>query len=161
MSGPKPVLLGYQQLHANSSEDAAENGRRVLRAFAQREGYTIGMIFTEYVYGRMQAFDALVDAVRAGGVSAVAVPELEDLAVMPRIREAMRLRLEHAGGVRVLVVQSVGETTSASPVAEARLLARGVRDAPVRRGGGECHRAGQKGSVARQTNGVDISTEGY
>jgi hypothetical protein len=102
----KPLLVGYQSLGLDSSPDAAENGRRILAAYAQREGYTLGMIFTDVAYGRMAAFEALLDAVRAGGVAAVAVPTRDDLSPMPRMREAMRLRLEHAGGVRVVVVQA-------------------------------------------------------
>ena len=101
----KPLLLGYQSLRLDSSPDAAENGRHILAAYAGREGYTLGVIFTDLVYGRMAAFEALLTAVRAGGVAAVGVPTRDDLSSMPRMREAMRLRLEHAGGVPVVVAQ--------------------------------------------------------
>jgi hypothetical protein len=108
MYKPKPLLVGYQSLRLDSSPDAAENGRRILAAYAQREGFALGVIFTDVAYGRMAAFEALLDAVRAGGVAVVGVPTREDLSPMPRMREAMRLRLEHAGGVRVVVVQAAG-----------------------------------------------------
>lgn len=101
----KPLLLGYQSLRLDSTDDAAENGRRVLAAFADREGYAMGAIFTDLVYGRMAAFDALLDAVSTGGVAVVGIPTPEDLSPMPRLREAMRLRLQQAGGVPILIVQ--------------------------------------------------------
>jgi hypothetical protein len=121
MGNANPVLLGYQSLRLDSSPDAAENGRRILAAYAQREGYTLGLIFTDVAYGRMVAFDALLNAVRAGGVAAVGVPTIDDLSSMPRMREAMRLRLEHAGGVRVVVAQTaVDGALSLPPGAEGR-----------------------------------------
>jgi hypothetical protein len=102
----KPLMLGYQSLRLDSSPDAAENGRRILAAYAQREGFALGVIFTDVAYGRMAAFEALLNAVRAGGVAAVGVPTRDDLSPMPRMREAMRLRLENVGGVPVVVVQA-------------------------------------------------------
>jgi hypothetical protein len=106
---PRPTMVGYQTLRLDSSADAAENGRRLLAAYAEAEGYALATVFTEVlIEGRMSAYEALVAAIETGDVAAVAVPTLDDLGRMPRIREYLRGRLEKLG-VRVLVAQSLAD----------------------------------------------------
>jgi hypothetical protein len=114
VSKVRPILLGYQTLRLDSGPEAAENGQRVLRAFAEREGFTLETVFTEVAYeGRLSALSALLERINRGGIAAVVVASPDDLGRLPRVRQAMRARLEREGHVRVLVAQIM--TSSAQP----------------------------------------------
>ena len=72
-------------------------------AFAEREGYKLGKVFTEKVETVPDAFGALVDAVLFDVAEAVAVPSLHHFAILGH-PIALRDELERATGVRVVVI---------------------------------------------------------
>jgi DNA invertase Pin-like site-specific DNA recombinase len=105
----KPVLLGYLSARMDGSNDAVVNGRRVLAAFADREGYTLDEIFMDTDSAQpISAFVALLAAVRRGGAAAVVVPSVEHLGRTARERQTMRVLLEREGIARLLVAQPMG-----------------------------------------------------
>jgi hypothetical protein len=109
----RPLLLAYQSVRFDSTPDTVENDRRILLAYAQRQGYALGVIYTELAStGELSAFDRLLEAVRRGGVAAVAVASEADLGQMPRIRDWIRARVQ-ATGVPLLVVQSLRPPSAA------------------------------------------------
>jgi hypothetical protein len=100
--GGSRVMHGYirEHLFMTPSEHADLVTRFVV--FAEREGYTLGKVFTERVETVPEAFGALVQAVIDDKVAAVAVPNLHHLGVVgPPI--ATRDQLERAVGVPVLI----------------------------------------------------------
>src|SRR5262245_30869707 len=102
----KPVLFGYQRARAGIESVDVINGRRVLAAFAEREGFTLGEINEETDPGRpSSALSALVAALPRLGVGAVAVPTLWDLGRTSWTVVAARHILERAGA-RLLVVET-------------------------------------------------------
>jgi hypothetical protein len=112
----KPLLLGYQVSRLDSPADELVNGRRVLSAFADREGFALADVFVEHDVNRpLSAFAALIAAARAGGVEAVAVAAAADLGRIPRVRQLMRSRLEQEAGVRVLIAQPIHPAPPARP----------------------------------------------
>ena len=62
------------------------------------------------------AFETLLGVVARGMVTAVIVPSLEDLGRMPRVRQAMQLRLEQVASLRLLVATRCAATKTPSPL---------------------------------------------
>jgi hypothetical protein len=102
-----------------------------LAEFTAREGFALTQVFVEQEPNRpCSALVALIEAVRRGGIAAVAVPTLEDLGRLPRVRRLMRDRLQREAGVRVLVVEPV-----ATPEQVVELVLDGVTGVQPVRGG--------------------------
>jgi hypothetical protein len=106
VSGPKPVVIGYQRVRDGDSPVGLENDRRVMAAFAEREGFCLGTIFTD-LRGEVSALARLVASVEAGGVAAVVVVSEADLGLTARGRSILQRLIENAG-TRLLVAQVVG-----------------------------------------------------
>jgi hypothetical protein len=113
----KPLALGYQVSRLDSPAAELVNGRRVVAAFAEREGFALAGVFVELDVNRpLSSFAALIMNARECGAEAVVVPAAEDLGRLPRVRQLLRERLEREAGVRVLIAQPVHGT---APVASA------------------------------------------
>jgi hypothetical protein len=116
MRGVKPVLFGYQCVRLGTPPDQVVRGRRLLAEYAAREGFALAEVYVDDDVNRPDsALVALIAAATRGGVAAVAVPTLEDLGRLPRVRRLWRERLQREAGVRVLVVEPV---TTADQVVE-------------------------------------------
>lgn len=102
MDRPRPILLGYQRVR-ESSPDQAENDLRVLRAFAEREGYALGPVYTS-IAGDLGAFERLIAGARDGEGAAVGVSSEADLGGTARERFQLRSQLK-AAGIPLLVAQ--------------------------------------------------------
>jgi hypothetical protein len=126
---PKPILVGYQTIRIDTSSDDVARGRQLLAEFAAREGFALTEIYVERDPNRpCSALTALIEAARRDSIAAVAVPTLDDLGRLPRVRRIMRDRLQRDAGVRVLVVEPV-----ATPDQVVELVLDGVKGIrPVR-----------------------------
>lgn len=103
-TGVRPLLLGYQRIRIGTNERDAVRVRRELKAFAQREGFTLGEIFVDRNENRpFSALAALVVLARRLGAASIAVNGLDDLALDAAAAKAMRTRVEREAQVPVLV----------------------------------------------------------
>jgi len=101
----KPILLGYQTVHIDTSAYQVRTARRELAAFAQREGYALTDVFLESAEeNSFAALTAVIESARNPEVAAIAVPTSTDLGPMPRAQQETRQRLERESGVPVMVV---------------------------------------------------------
>lgn len=101
----RPVVLGFQTVAMGTRPADAWRTRRLLAAYAEREGLALGRVFV-HVEGSGQP-GALGDLLRAAvnpQVVAVAVVSLVDLSRSPRVRRMICARLKVQAGVEVRVV---------------------------------------------------------
>jgi DNA invertase Pin-like site-specific DNA recombinase len=104
MNGIMPVLLGYQSVRVDSSSEQTEAGRRAMQEFARREGYELGLIYTD-LNGDCRGLQQLLSVVGADDSQAVVVASEQDLGRTVRFRAYVRTAIEQAGG-RVLIAGS-------------------------------------------------------
>jgi hypothetical protein len=102
MGDQRPVLLGYQRAR-ESSPDQLLNDLRLLQAFADREGYALGLVYTAAT-GTWGAMEHLLSRVRDGEADAVGVPSEADLGGTGKERAFVRSQIE-AAGIPLLVAQ--------------------------------------------------------
>lgn len=100
MTRPQPVMFGYQRLRLEQPDRAAGD-LSVLRAFAAREGYALGCVYTD-VHGTWGALEQLMTRVRSGEAAAVGVASAADLGITGRERVYVMAQIEQTG-VPVLV----------------------------------------------------------
>lgn len=101
------VLLGYQGLHT-AATGGIENGERVIQAFAQTEGYSLGAIFVERDPTHpTSALDVLINAAQDEDVDAVVVSSVSDLGRTAAAQRVTRDWIENGAGVRLLVLQAL------------------------------------------------------
>jgi hypothetical protein len=101
-TGKLPVLHGYIREHLFMT--AREHADLVARfvVYAEREGYSLGKVFTEKVETVPEAFGALVQAVMDDQAAAVVVPSLHHFGVLGS-PSALRDELERSTGVQVVI----------------------------------------------------------
>jgi hypothetical protein len=101
-SPQRPVVLGYVRAQlTHSRAELAETVRR-LAEFAEREGYTLGKVFTERADTAPTTYHALIAAALKHGVTAVVVPNLGHLTVLGD-RPTLKGYLERRTDALVLV----------------------------------------------------------
>jgi DNA invertase Pin-like site-specific DNA recombinase len=104
----KPSVFGYMNVTLHRGPDHAENDRRVMTAFAEREGFAMEEIFEDKdANSPLSALLALIEAANRSDATAVVVPRLADLGRLPRVRAELAKRLQREGGLRVLVAQTL------------------------------------------------------
>lgn len=101
MTTTAPTLHCYIREHVFMTPREAADIRRRFAAFAEREGYRLGRIYTERPDTVPAAFRALVIAAAEPDITAVAVPSLRHLAVVGE-PNSIKDHLERVTGVQVL-----------------------------------------------------------
>lgn len=96
-----PTLHCYIREHVFMTPREAADIRRRFAAFAEREGYRLGRIYTERPDTVPAAFRALVIAAAEPDITAVVVPSLRHLAVVGE-PNSIKDHLERVTGVQVL-----------------------------------------------------------
>jgi hypothetical protein len=103
-SGPRPVLLGYQNAH-NQDASTTLLKRLALEQFARVEGYDLAHIFVENDRDHPGvAFEALVARSSGSDVEAVAVPSPHDLGAIPRVQQLTLQRMQDECDARIVVI---------------------------------------------------------
>jgi len=110
----QPLVYGYLRVGPAASPRCTERLTSELRAHAKCEGLTLAHVFADhYEDGSEQfqrnGFSALVDALKRPGVYGVLVPSLDHFSRFPGVRQAMCTLTQLETGVRVLVMNNVGE----------------------------------------------------
>jgi hypothetical protein len=101
----KPLLFGYLRMRITDRPGRAATAQRSLRAYAEREGFTLAQVYVEANENSpCAALTQLIDAVRRCDGAAVAVPDHDDLGIDATARQQLRLRLQREAGVPVIVV---------------------------------------------------------
>lgn len=106
-AGGRPVLLGFQAVSPGMKRSQVWSHRRLLAAYARREGFRLGRVFVQYEGRPGTALRALIAAAHCPEVSAVAVVSLADLGASGPARVHILQQLEARAGVPVRIVQRV------------------------------------------------------
>jgi hypothetical protein len=101
------LAFGYARVTGHVSEQAAQDMRKVLAAYAEREGCTLTEVFMDQEDSGSSAFAALIDALNRSESPIVIVPSMGHFAHLPGLRIAMKNLIERETGARVLVIPTV------------------------------------------------------
>ncbi|MBT0771248.1 hypothetical protein KIH74_20075 [Kineosporia sp. J2-2] len=102
----KPMAVGYQRARGGPEAPEVVNGRRVMSAFARREGYSLTEVFEENDPTKpTAALNALVDVIKRLELRVVIVPNVWHLGRTAWTQQATRRLIERAGA-RVDVAES-------------------------------------------------------
>ncbi|AEW92745.1 MULTISPECIES: recombinase family protein [Streptomycetaceae] len=102
----RPQMYGYMRMAATVEDDEEmESVRRAMRTYAEREGFTLGHVFTENATTSESAFFTLLDAIKRTEVKNVIVPSLWHFARLPGLQTAMQQHIEQETGAHLWVIQ--------------------------------------------------------
>lgn len=105
-----PEAFGYFSVGASAKD--TELLQQEMTAFAESRNYRLSHVFIETEDKASSAYAALIDAVRAYGVTAVLVPSLDHFGHLPGVGLAMRQRIEDETGARVIITEAEGKPRS-------------------------------------------------
>jgi hypothetical protein len=107
----QPLLFGYVRVRINDRPGRAASAQRLIREFAEREGYTLAQVYVEANENSpCAALAQLITAVRRWNGAAVAVPDRQDLGSYAPAQHQLRRRLLHEAGVPVIVIAAPDPT---------------------------------------------------
>lgn len=98
----KPLIYGYMRVTPGTPDNDLEQTERVLRDYAEHEGYSFAAIFHEHVNGSQSAFSELIEELQRTEAHHVIVPTLDHLSGHDILLNTMLARLEQAAGAQVL-----------------------------------------------------------
>lgn len=105
----RPLLYGYQVVRVTTSRADAARDTRALRDFAERENYSLAHIFVDSDPNRpCSALAAMIAAARRTEATAVVVPSVLDLGLLPAVQSVTRRMIEREADVRLFVALPVG-----------------------------------------------------
>ena len=110
-SSVKPFLFGYLRIRITAGLTAADAGRRVLRTFADTEGFTLVDVYVDADENEpMAALVAMIRCIRTADADrrglAVAIPHLSHLGADLATQRRMRAWVQHQTQVRLIVIRS-------------------------------------------------------
>lgn len=97
----RPLALGYVREDSQMSKAELAHAKRVLAAFAEREGYALGTVYVERIERTPAAFEALIATAIRDEAAAVIVPGASHLALIGSEAE-MAAHVARTTGARVL-----------------------------------------------------------
>jgi hypothetical protein len=99
-------IYGYMRI-ATDADYLAETERATaeLKAFAEREGFSLKDVFIEHPGAKDLAFDVLIERLKHSETRNVLVPSLWHFARLPGLQEAMQQHIQQETGARLWVVQ--------------------------------------------------------
>ena len=107
----KPLLFGYLRMRITDRPARAASAQRLLRQYADREGYTLAQVYVEANENSpCAALAQLIHDVHHSNGAAVAVPDQDDLGTDATSRQQLRHRLQREAGVPVIVITAPNPT---------------------------------------------------
>lgn len=100
----RPLALGYFRVSSGTPEEQVTNFREDIAAYAAREGFTLGEVYSDYYESQTSGFSALVDALERGDAEHVIIPALYHFARSPGIQLSFKEMLERKTGAFVVVM---------------------------------------------------------
>jgi len=99
-------MYGYMRIATDTDYQAeSERATAELKAFAEREGYSLEEVFIEHPAAQKRAFDVLLERLKSSESRNVLVPSLWHFARLPGLQEAMQQHIQQETGARLWVVQ--------------------------------------------------------
>lgn len=108
----RPLALGYFRVSSGTPEEQVTHFREDIAAYATREGFTLGEVYTDHYEAQTSGFSALVDSLERGEARHVIVPALHHFARSPGIRLAFKEMLERKTGACVVVMYPSPEAST-------------------------------------------------
>ena len=100
----RPLALGYFRVSSGTPEEQVTHFREDIAAYATREGFTLGEVYSDYYEAQTSGFSALVDALERGDAQHVIIPALYHFARSPGIQLSFKEMLERKTGACVVVM---------------------------------------------------------
>jgi len=106
---PSPTVFGYVNLPGQRAdvESDVDEARKAFADFAAREGYDLAAVFTD-VGDQANGLDTLVGEVRRRDVTAVLVPDLDQLTHVPWLAGADLRTAARSLGIQVVPMRQAG-----------------------------------------------------
>ncbi|MBX7266629.1 recombinase family protein [Micromonospora sp. Llam7] len=108
----RPLALGYFRVSSGTSGERAKQFRDDIAAYATREGFTLGEVYSDFYESQASGFSALVDALERGEARHVIVPALYHFARSPGIQLPFKEMLERKTGACVVVMYPSPEAST-------------------------------------------------
>ncbi|GAA5126119.1 recombinase family protein [Haloechinothrix salitolerans] len=108
----RPLALGYFRISRDASDGRARQYQDEIAAYAEREGFTLGEVYTDHYEAQTSGFSALVDSLERGEARHVIVPALHHFARSPGIQLAFKEMLERKTGACVVVMYPSPEAST-------------------------------------------------
>jgi hypothetical protein len=108
----RPLALGYFRVSSGTPEERAKQFRDDIAAYATREGFTLGEVYSDFYESQASGFSALVDALERGEARRVIVPALYHFARSPGIQLSFKEMLERKTGACVVVMYPSPEVST-------------------------------------------------
>lgn len=110
-----PLCVGYLRLRLADDDQTEQRHVVAMAAFAEREGFTMSLLFVEKRWQRTLALHALTAHCTQHGIRNVIVPTSEHLNVLPMLAELSKEQLQQDIGGKVWIV---GPSQEMSPLSE-------------------------------------------
>jgi DNA invertase Pin-like site-specific DNA recombinase len=99
-----PLAYAYMQVPCDIPDEKVRRMEHEIRCFAERKGWCLAAIFSEFVCGAHDALNELVRELKRADAHYVVVPTFRHLARNPLLLNILLMRLEFEGQAEVFEV---------------------------------------------------------
>ncbi|WP_416982936.1 hypothetical protein [Streptomyces sp. T028] len=115
MTTPASLCVGYLRLRLSDDDRSEQHHVVTMATFAEREGFTLSLLFVETRWQRALALNALTAYCQSHGIRNVIVPTAEHLNQLPTLADFSKGTLEQDIGGRVWFAASADPVLPAPP----------------------------------------------
>lgn len=112
----RPLCVGYLRLRMTDDEPAERQHVATIGAFADREGFTVSLVFVETRWQRTLALNAMTAYCQRHNIRNVIVPTNEHLNTLPGLAELSKELLQQDVGGQVWIAAPTKEEPSCPPL---------------------------------------------
>jgi len=112
---PHPLCVGYLRLRLSDDDQSEQQHVVAMAALAEREGFSLSLLFVEKRWQRTLALNALTAYCQRHGIRNVIVPTSAHLNVLPMLADLSKELLQQDIGGQVWIVAPTQEELSCPP----------------------------------------------
>lgn len=98
----RPLMFGYMRVPDELSEEEARSREAAMKAYAEKEGFTLASIFQELHPFHFSAYEELMNALQKAEARHVVVPSYDDLATSYHLQAALLRQVRHEASAHVV-----------------------------------------------------------
>ncbi|MFF1487425.1 recombinase family protein [Streptomyces sp. NPDC058319] len=103
----KPLIFGYMRVPDELTEEEAKRREDAIKAYAEKEGFTLVTIFQETQQFHFSAFEELMNALQEAEARRVVVPCYDDFAASYHLQTALVLQVQHEASAQVIALDEL------------------------------------------------------
>ncbi|MCX4699019.1 hypothetical protein [Streptomyces sp. NBC_01373] len=112
---PRPLCVGYLRLRFSDDDQSEQQHVAAIAALAEREGFTLSLLFVETRWQRALALNAMTAHCQQRAIRHVIVPNSDHLNTLPSLAYLSKNLLQQDIGGQVWIVRPDTEESSCSP----------------------------------------------